>query len=79
MPYVYAQRPCPSACLSVRPSVCDLVSATKLTASFIKFGTGVLYRKLSCKLEFHANHLHERHTVLKSITEFLHMLSIFLD
>lgn len=63
------------ACLTI----CDLVSVTKPTVRFIKFGIEVLYKKLSLKLEFYANHLNDSHTVLKHINEFLPMFSIFLD
>jgi hypothetical protein len=47
---------------TIRYSIC---------AIFIIFGTGVLYKKLSCKHKFHENQLSNSHTLLKGINKWI--------
>lgn len=45
----------------------------------MKFGIGVLYRKLSSKTDFRENGLSGSHTLLKGVNYFLSYFSTFLD
>ena len=44
---------------------------------FIKFGIGVLYRKLTSRLEFRGNRLIESHNSRPGAHEYLPVLSVF--
>jgi hypothetical protein len=68
-------RPRPSA----YPSVLNLVSATKLFCQiFMKFGIGVLYKRLSSRSDFRENRLSDSHTLLKGINEFIPYFPCFM-
>jgi len=58
----------------LRPSIRDQT----ICQIFMKFGVGVLYKKLSCKGEFGENQHSKRHTLLQGMNEILPIFSTFL-
>jgi hypothetical protein len=66
---------CVCVCVCLWPSVSDWTAYQILVTLKI----GVLYRKLSCKLEFHENLHIDSHTLLKGINEFLPIISSWLS
>jgi len=68
-------------CVCVCVSVCLWPSASDWTAYqiLVTLRIGVLYRKLSCKLEFHENLHIDSHTLLKGINGFLPIISLWLS